>query len=74
MTITSSLSLWEWRKEKSLFLFPHRIRTTHPVCREPKYSHKKLQVCPITKKLGNQKRSLLREMVKSLVRAYATSV
>jgi hypothetical protein len=30
MNITSSLSQWEWRKVKSLFLFPQRKRKSNP--------------------------------------------
>ena len=51
MSITSSLSLWEWRKVKSLFLFPQRKRKSNPAYGGLNYSHKKLQICPILKKL-----------------------
>ena len=50
MTITSS-SLWEWRKVQSLFLFPQRIGITNPACGVLNYSHKEMQICPISKKL-----------------------
>lgn len=51
MTITSSPSLWEWRKVQSLFLFPQRIGITNPACGVLNYSHKEMQICPISKKL-----------------------
>ena len=54
MTITSS-SLWEWRKVQSLFLFPQRIGITNPACGVLNYSHKEMQICPISKKLDNEK-------------------
>lgn len=52
MTITSS-SLWEWRKVQSLFLFPQRIGITNPACGVLNYSHKEMQICPISKKLDS---------------------
>jgi len=54
MTITSS-SLWEWRKVQSLFLFPQRIGITNPACGALNYSHKEMQICPISKKLDKSK-------------------
>jgi hypothetical protein len=51
MSITSSPSLWEWRKVKSLFLFPQLKRKSNPAYGGLNYSHKELQICPILKKL-----------------------
>ena len=70
MTITSSLSLWEWRKEKYLFLFPQCIRITHPVFRGLNYSHKKMHICPILKKLDTDV-TTTREMVEIMETKYS---
>jgi len=59
MSITSSLSLWEWRKVKSLFLFPQRKRKSNPAYGGLNYSHKKLQICPILKKLDTVRNDTL---------------
>lgn len=49
MIIRSSSSLWEWGKTFSLF--PQCLKNVNPAYGEPNYSHKKLQICPILKKL-----------------------
>ena len=49
MIIRSSSSLWEWGKTFSLF--PRCLKNVNPAYGEPNYSHKKLQICPILKKL-----------------------
>jgi hypothetical protein len=40
---------------KSLFLFPQRKRKSNPAYGGLNYSHKKLQICPILKKLDTCK-------------------
>ena len=49
MIIRLSSSLWEWGKTFSLF--PQCLKNVNPAYGEPNYSHKKLQICPILKKL-----------------------
>lgn len=49
MTITPSSSLWEWGKTFSLF--PQCLGNVNPAYGKTNYSHKKMQICPILKKL-----------------------
>jgi hypothetical protein len=58
MTIMPSSSLWEWRKEKSLFQFLQCSGNVNPAYGKTNDSHKKLQICPILKKLDKNRRRI----------------